>query len=303
MLVVPADAHIDPARDGLYARRPAHGRRAPGDRLVRDRGPARHARRRRSSAPRRSTATSSPRSRRARRSTASTPIGSCASRRSRRPSGPRSSSEEPGVAWNAGIFLWQRRAIRAALGALHRASSRRSGRWPTRRRCCERAYESIQRAVSIDYAVMEGAARTARSSWARWTSAGPISGRGRALLAAIGARGEGVGRAARRDGRRSRTTTSSSGARTAGSGVIAPPERGSMTAAQPIAVLRGAAPDRDLVEALIDRCADRRDPREHDQRRPGRPRPSSSGRTAGAPGSPTTSRSRTSAAAPTVSRT
>ena len=37
-------------------------------------------------------------------------------------------------------------------------------------------------------------------------------------------------------------------------GVIAPPERGSMTAAQPIAVLRGAGPDRDVVEALIDRC-------------------------------------------------
>jgi ABC-type Fe3+ transport system substrate-binding protein len=38
-------------------------------------------------------------------------------------------------------------------------------------------------------------------------------------------------------------------------GVIAPPERGSMTAAQPIAVLRGAAPDREKVEALIERCA------------------------------------------------
>jgi hypothetical protein len=39
-------------------------------------------------------------------------------------------------------------------------------------------------------------------------------------------------------------------------GVIAPPERGSMTAAQPIAVLRGAAPDLGLIEALIRRCAD-----------------------------------------------
>jgi hypothetical protein len=38
-------------------------------------------------------------------------------------------------------------------------------------------------------------------------------------------------------------------------GVIAPPERGSMTAAQPIAVLRAAAPDVDLVTALIERCA------------------------------------------------
>ena len=39
-------------------------------------------------------------------------------------------------------------------------------------------------------------------------------------------------------------------------GVIAPPERGSMTAVQPIAVLRGSAPDRERVQALIDRCAE-----------------------------------------------
>jgi ABC-type Fe3+ transport system substrate-binding protein len=39
-------------------------------------------------------------------------------------------------------------------------------------------------------------------------------------------------------------------------GVIAPPERGSMTAAQPIAVLRGAAADLDKIDALIRRCAD-----------------------------------------------
>jgi hypothetical protein len=39
-------------------------------------------------------------------------------------------------------------------------------------------------------------------------------------------------------------------------GVIAPLERGSMTATQPIAVLRGSAPDRGLVEALIARCSE-----------------------------------------------
>jgi hypothetical protein len=39
-------------------------------------------------------------------------------------------------------------------------------------------------------------------------------------------------------------------------GVIAPPERGSMTATQPIAVLRGTAPDIDRVRELIERCAE-----------------------------------------------
>ncbi len=39
-------------------------------------------------------------------------------------------------------------------------------------------------------------------------------------------------------------------------GVIAPPERGSMTASQPVAVLRGAAADVERVRAMIDRCAE-----------------------------------------------
>lgn len=75
-----------------------------------------------------------------------------------------------------------------------------------------------------------------------------------ALLTAIGARGEGsVVQAGE---------TVQVGAqdlvvrRVAGRlGVIAPPEHGSMTAAQPIAVLRGAAADRGRIEALIERCA------------------------------------------------
>jgi hypothetical protein len=38
-------------------------------------------------------------------------------------------------------------------------------------------------------------------------------------------------------------------------GVIAPPERGRMTATQPIAILRGTGPDRALVEGLLERCS------------------------------------------------
>jgi hypothetical protein len=38
-------------------------------------------------------------------------------------------------------------------------------------------------------------------------------------------------------------------------GVIAPPDRGSITATHPLAVLRGSRPDQALVERLIARCS------------------------------------------------
>jgi mannose-1-phosphate guanylyltransferase len=162
--------------------------------------------------------------------------------------------KEPGVAWNAGIFLWRRGSIVAALG-------RFTGLLQTLRpmvgapMLLEAAYEAIQQPKSIDHAVMEGAAKTGRvvmgSMDVGWSDLGSWT----ALLAAIGARGEGAVVQAgetvqvddddlvvrRVDGRL---------------GVIAPPERGSMTATQPIAVLRGTAPDIDRVRDLIERCAE-----------------------------------------------
>jgi mannose-1-phosphate guanylyltransferase len=159
----------------------------------------------------------------------------------------------PGAAWNAGMFLWRRRAIRAALlryTGLVQSLEPMIGAT----QLIERAYEAIQHPLSIDRAVMEGAARNGEVVMASmdvgWSDLGSWS----ALLAAIGARGEGAVVQAgetvsverddlvvrRVDGRL---------------GVIAPPERGSMTAAQPIAVLRGSAPDIHVVEALMERCA------------------------------------------------
>lgn len=158
----------------------------------------------------------------------------------------------PGAAWNAGMFLWRRRAIRAALlryTGLMQSLEPMASAPPL----LERAYEAIQHPVSIDRAVMEGAARNGEVVMASmdvgWSDLGSWS----ALLAAIGARGEGsvvqAGETVqvdeddlvvrRFDGRL---------------GVIPPPERGSMTAAQPIALLRGSAPDIDAVRALIERC-------------------------------------------------
>ncbi len=159
----------------------------------------------------------------------------------------------PGAAWNAGMFIWRRRAIRAALlryTGLVQSLEPMAGA----PQLLERAYESIQQPLSIDHAVMEGAARNGQVVMASmdvgWSDLGSWS----ALLAANGARGEGAvvqpGETVQVDGddlvvRRVDGRL----------GIIAPPERGSMTAAQPIAVLRGSAPDIDLVTALIERCA------------------------------------------------
>jgi mannose-1-phosphate guanylyltransferase len=160
-------------------------------------------------------------------------------------------ASEAGVAWNAGIFLWRRRAIRRALerytGLIQLIAPMTAA--PA---LLQHAYEQLK-PVSIDHAVMESAARNGGvvmgSMDVGWSDLGSWS----ALLAAIGARGEG---AVVQSGE---TVTVEDGdlvvRRVAGRlGVIAPPERGSMTATQPIAVLRGAAADIDLVDALIDRC-------------------------------------------------
>ena len=158
-----------------------------------------------------------------------------------------------GVAWNAGIFLWRRRAITAALGR-YTGLLQTLGPMIAAPAMLQHAYEAIQRAVSIDYAVMEGAARNGQVAMASmdvgWSDLGSWS----ALLEAVGARGEGAVVQAgetvevgdedlvvrRVDGRL---------------GVIAPPERGSMTATQPIAVLRGSAPDIGHIRELIERCS------------------------------------------------
>lgn len=160
---------------------------------------------------------------------------------------------EAGVAWNAGMFLWRRRAIRAALGR-YTGLLQSLGPMVASPQSLDAAYESIQKAVSIDHAVMESAARNGSvvmgSMNVGWSDIGSWS----ALLAAIGARGSGsvvqAGETVdveaddlvvrRVDGRL---------------GVIAPHERGSITAMHPIAVLRGTGPDRDRIEALIERCS------------------------------------------------
>ncbi|MFL5684834.1 MAG: sugar phosphate nucleotidyltransferase [Chloroflexota bacterium] len=159
---------------------------------------------------------------------------------------------EPGVAWNAGIFLWRRRAITSALG-------RFTGLLQTLRpmvgapMLLESAYEAIQQARSIDHAVMESAARNGQVVMGAMDVAWSDLGSWSAVLSAIGAHGEG---AVVQPGETANVDSDDLVVRRVDGrlGVIAPPQRGSITAAQPIALLRGSAPDIDVVESLIDRC-------------------------------------------------
>jgi mannose-1-phosphate guanylyltransferase len=161
--------------------------------------------------------------------------------------------ELTGVAWNAGIFLWRRRAIRAAL---ERFSSLVQLLEPTIAAppLLEHAYEQLK-PISIDYLVMENAARNGEvvmgSMDVGWSDLGSWS----ALLEGIGARGTG---AVVQPGETVTVEDDDLVVRRLEGrlGVIAPLGRGSMTAERPIAVLRGAAADRDRIDALIERCSE-----------------------------------------------
>ncbi len=158
-----------------------------------------------------------------------------------------------GAAWNAGMFVWRRRAIRAALerytGLIQLIEPTLAA--PA---LLQHAYEQLK-PVSIDYAVMESAARDGHvvmgSMDVGWSDLGSWT----ALLEAIGGHGTG---AVVQAGETVQVSPDDVVIRRSGArlGIVAPLEGGSMTAVQPIAVLRGSAPDRHLVEALIARCSD-----------------------------------------------
>ena len=158
-----------------------------------------------------------------------------------------------GVAWNAGIFLWRRRAITAALGR-YTGLLQTLGPMIGAPAMLDHAYESIQRAVSIDYAVMEGAARNGDVAMASMDVGWSDLGSWTALLGAIGVRGDG---AVVQAGETVAVADDDLVVRRVEGrlGVIAPPERGSMTATQPIAILRGSAPDIERIDELIERCS------------------------------------------------
>ena len=155
-------------------------------------------------------------------------------------------AKDEGVAWNAGIFLWRRRAIRQAL-TRYTGLLQSLGPMVGTPSSLQAAYEAIQQPVSIDYAVMEGAAQSGQVVMASMDVGWSDLGSWTALLAALGARGTGAvvqaGESVEVD--HDDLIVRRTGGRL---GVIAPPERGRMTATQPIAILRGTGPDRAIVE-------------------------------------------------------
>jgi mannose-1-phosphate guanylyltransferase len=166
-------------------------------------------------------------------------------------------AKDEGVAWNAGIFLWRRQAIGQAL-TRYTGLLQSLGPMVGTASSLQGAYEAIQRPVSIDYAVMEGAAQSGQVVMASMDVGWSDLGSWTALLAALGARGSG---AVVQAGESVEVEHDDLIVRRTGGrlGVIAPPERGRMTATKPIAILRGTGPDRAIVEDLLERCSEPED--------------------------------------------
>jgi len=168
------------------------------------------------------------------------------------PGRARELAREPGVAWNAGMFLWRRRAIREAL---ERYTALLTVIAPSVRSeaALAAAYDRLT-PISIDYAVMEGAARDGRVVMAAMDVGWSDLGGWPALLEALAAvhptgrvvhPGESVELGAedlllvRTDGRL---------------GLMAGP-RGSISATAPMALFTDAASDRPILDALLERVA------------------------------------------------
>lgn len=157
----------------------------------------------------------------------------------------------PGVAWNAGMFAWQRGAIRAALEKytpLPMLIDQALGS----DLALAGAYERIT-PISIDKAVMEGAGGDQRVVMAAMDVGWSDIGGWGALLAALGIPGA-DGRVVQ-PGEEISTTADDLIVSRAGEEVLAEAAAdGTMTAQQTIAVLRGARPHAAEVHALLDRC-------------------------------------------------
>ena len=159
--------------------------------------------------------------------------------------------ESGGVAWNAGMFLWRRRAIRAALEKytslpmlLETAMASEVA--------LNAAYDRIQ-PLSIDHAVMEGAARDHRVVMAALDVGWSDLGGWPALLEALGQTIDG---GVISPGQSAETTENDLLVRSEAAGlVVQPAQAGTMTSERPVALLRGARDAQPLVQALLDRCA------------------------------------------------
>jgi mannose-1-phosphate guanylyltransferase len=150
----------------------------------------------------------------------------------------------PGVAWNAGMFLWQRGAIREALATYSEL--------PMASEAALRAAYPTLRTRSIDYEVMEPAARDGRVLMASMDVGWIDIGGWTALLEEIGAHG--VGRVAEA-GEAVELAAGDLLVRGGASGLDLTPGPGTIAVDAPSAVLTGSGDDRRIVQALLDRVA------------------------------------------------
>jgi mannose-1-phosphate guanylyltransferase len=156
-----------------------------------------------------------------------------------------------GVAWNAGMFLWRRRAIRAALEK-YTSLAMILGQGLRSEIALTAAYDRIQ-PLSIDYAVMEGAAPDHRVVMASLDVGWSDLGGWTALLEALGSPVDGEVVSPGQDAATSEADLVVE--RTADGLVVRPAPGGTMTPERPVALLRGAADGLPIVQDLLDRCA------------------------------------------------
>ncbi len=155
----------------------------------------------------------------------------------------------PGVAWNAGMFLWQRGAIRAALErytSLLAAIGPAAGDPPA----LAAAYASVP-PISVDYAVMEPAARDGQVVMGAMDAGWSDLGGWPALLSALG--GPAVGRVVQRGELLEATGDDLVLVRRDGRLALLAGGGGSMTSAEPMAHFPGAAFARPILDALVER--------------------------------------------------
>ena len=160
---------------------------------------------------------------------------------------------EPAVAWNAGIFLWRRRAILDALdrytGLVTLLGPVTGGAVAASEAALASAYDRAP-SISIDHAVMEPAAGHQRVVMAAMDVGWSDLGSWTALLAALGARATGL--VIQADEPAQAGADDLTVERVDGRLAVNGGPRG-ILAATPTALLRGAAPDRAVVETLVDR--------------------------------------------------
>ncbi len=164
--------------------------------------------------------------------------------------------EMPGVAWNAGMFLWERRAILAALrDYAPDILAAIEGGLASGRAGLAAAYGGL-RSTSIDYAVMEPAANAGRVVMATLDVGWSDLGSWAALLAALGA--DGVTGTVVEAGAPVSATAADLVVRRVGGRLelLDGPRDGIVDPEGPVAVLAGAQAARAVVAALIERTSE-----------------------------------------------